>query len=293
MCKAMTQTCLTSRKAWAVLMLLSAWLTSAMAQALPPDESRTQAESESESESEAEAKAEAEAEPATVLHYTLGLRLRADDINQDTHSAKLRPVLGLRYGRWRAGIGDGQEWLRFNSFRKEPSLSYQWIEKSNVELGLSLRIHNLSTGEAFDVFEPGRKTLRSRVLTNFRITQRWSAGVEWTQDLLNRGDSSTLGVGLAYAWPLSAHSELSLNSGLTWAPAEHWRTAAGPSRQGASALSTGIGSVGSGLSYKHSLSRQWAWYSTLGLNKEVGDVAKLSGPHSLVNGQIGILYFDR
>jgi hypothetical protein len=232
-------------------------------------------------------------EAATPWNYTLGMRVRADDINQASRSAKLRPVLGLRYGRWRVGIGDGQEWLRFNSFRKEPSLSYQWIEKNDISLGLSMRIHNLNTNEGFDVFEPGRKTLRSRVLANVRITDRWSAGVEWTQDLLNRGDSSTLGLGVSYAWPLSNHSELSLSSGLTWAPAEHWRTAAGIHRIGAGGLTTGTGSVGSGLSYKHSLSRQWAWYSTLGINKEVGNVAKLSGPHSLVNGQIGLLYFDR
>lgn len=232
-------------------------------------------------------------EAATPWNYTLGMRVRADDINQASRSAKLRPVLGLRYGRWRVGIGDGQEWLRFNSFRKEPSLSYQWIEKNDISLGLSMRIHNLNTNEGFDVFEPGRKTLRSRVLANVRITDRWSAGLEWTQDVLNRGDSSTLGLGVSYAWPLSNHSELSLSSGLTWAPAEHWRTAAGIHRIGAGGLTTGTGSVGSGLSYKHSLSRQWAWYSTLGINKEVGNVAKLSGPHSLVNGQIGLLYFDR
>jgi hypothetical protein len=232
-------------------------------------------------------------EAATPWNYTLGMRVRADDINQASRSAKLRPVLGLRYGRWRVGIGDGQEWLRFNSFRKEPSLSYQWIEKNDISLGLSMRIHNLNTNESFDVFESGRKTLRSRVLANVRITDRWSAGLEWTQDVLNRGDSSTLGFGVSYAWPLSNHSELSLSSGLTWAPAEHWRTAAGIHRIGAGGLTTGTGSVGSGLSYKHSLSKQWAWYSTLSINKEVGNVAKLSGPHSLVNGQIGLLYFDR
>jgi len=226
-------------------------------------------------------------------NYTLGLRVRADDINQDTQSVKLRPVIGIRYGRWRVGIGDGQEWLRFNSFRKEPSLSYQWVENRDVSLGVSLRIHNLTTDEAFDVFEPGRKTLRSRVLTNIRITDRWSGGIEWTQDLLNRGDSSTLGLGVSYAWPLSEHSELSLNAGLTWAPAEHWRTAAGVNREGAGGLTTGTGSVGSGLSYKHSLSRRFAWYSTLGVNKDVGNVAKLSGPHSSVNAQVGLLYFER
>jgi hypothetical protein len=226
-----------------------------------------------------------------TLKYTLGLKIRMDDIQQDTQSTKLRPVLGLRYGKWRVGIGDGQEWLRFNSFRKEPTLSYQWIEKSNIDLGLSLRLHNLNTGEAFDVFEPGRKTLRSRVLSNVRINRRWSAGIEWTQDLLNRGDSTTLSFGVSYAWPISERSELSLSTGLTWAPAEHWRTAAGSHRVGVEGLSTGIGSIGSGLSYKHSLSKQWAWFSTLGLNKDVSNVAKLSGPNSHVSGQVGVLYF--
>lgn len=70
-------------------------------------------------------------EPApTTLKYTLGLKIRMDDIHQTTQSTKLRPVVGLRYGKWRVGIGDGEEWLRFNSFRKEPSLSYQWLKNA-------------------------------------------------------------------------------------------------------------------------------------------------------------------
>ena len=233
-----------------------------------------------------------EAAPS-ALKYTLGLKIRMDDISQNTQSTKLRPVVGLRYGKWRVGIGDGEEWLRFNSFRKEPSLSYQWVEKRNFNLGLSLRVHNLNTGEAFDVFEPGRKTLRGRLLSNVRINRRWSAGVELTHDLLSRRDSSTLGFGVSYAWPLSDHSELSLSTGVTWAPAEHWRTAAGSHRTGIEGLRTSIGSVGSGLSYKHSLSKQWAWFGTLGINKDVGNVAKLSGPNSHVSGQVGVLYFGR
>ena len=228
-----------------------------------------------------------------AFKYTLGLKIRMEDIHQTTQSTKLRPVVGLRYGKWRLGIGDGEEWLRFNSFRKEPSLSYQWVEKRNIDLGLSLRVHNLNTGEGFDVFEPGRKTLRSRLLSNVRINRRWSTGIELTHDLLNRGDSSTVSLGVSYAWPLSNHSELSLNTGVTWAPAEHWRTAAGSHRSGIEGLTTRIGSVGSGLSYKHSLSKQWAWFGILSINKDVGDVAKLSGPNSHVSGQVGFLYFGR
>ena len=229
----------------------------------------------------------------STLKYTLGLKIRMDDIHQNTQSNKLRPVVGLRYGKWRVGIGDGEEWLRFNSFRKEPSLSYQLIEKRNVDLGLSMRVHNLNTGESFDAFEPGRKTLRGRLLSNLRINRRWTAGVELTHDLLNRGDSSTVSLGVSYAWPLTNHSELSLNTGVKWATAEHWRTAAGSHRTGIEGLTTRIGSVGSGLSYKHSLSKQWAWFSILDINKDVGNVARLSGPNVHVSGQVGFLYFGR
>ena len=229
----------------------------------------------------------------SAFKYTLGLKIRMEDIHQTTQSTKLRPVVGLRYGKWRLGIGDGEEWLRFNSFRKEPSLSYQLIEKRKIDLGLSMRVYNLNSGEGFDAFESGRKTLRSRLLSNLRINRRWTAGIELTHDLLNRGDSSTVSVGISYAWPLSNHSELSLNTGVTWAPAEHWRTAAGSHRAGIERLTTRIGSVGSGLSYKHSLSQQWAWFGILGINKDVGEVAKLSGPNSHVSGQVGFLYFGR
>ena len=235
----------------------------------------------------------ADTDTPKVLNYTLGLRLRAEDMNQDTRLLRLRPVLGLRYGRWRLGIGDGKDWLRFNSFRKEPGLSYQWIENRNIEIGLSLRLHNLQTGEAFDVFEPGKKTLRSRVFTNLQLQPRWTAGLEWTQDLLNRGDSSTLSLGISYALPLSEHSEISFNSGVTWATAEHWRTSAGFGKTITQNLSSGIGSVGTGLNYKHSVTKNWAFFGGLALQRDVGQVAKLSGPHSVVSGQLGVLYFDR
>ena len=55
--------------------------------------------------------------PAQV-RYTLGLRLRSSDLSHLSGSSALRPVLGLRYGRWRIGIGDGQEWCALTVFEK-------------------------------------------------------------------------------------------------------------------------------------------------------------------------------
>ena len=38
-------------------------------------------------------------EAPTQWNYTLGLRVRANDIHQGTQSVKLRPVIGIRYWR--------------------------------------------------------------------------------------------------------------------------------------------------------------------------------------------------
>jgi hypothetical protein len=42
------------------------------------------------------------------LSYTLGTRLKSNDIGDWQNSARVRPVIGLRYGKWQLGIGDGR-----------------------------------------------------------------------------------------------------------------------------------------------------------------------------------------
>ena len=225
--------------------------------------------------------------------YALGGTFKSSDLAQFTRTAGLEPIVGLRYGRWKLGIGDGTEWLRFNSFRKDSSLGYQWLDTRRYNLGLSVQLHTLAAGEGADAPESGPRTLRGRAVANMAITRRWSAGLAFTHDLLGRGDGNTLGFGVSYAWPLSTNSELIVNSGLTWGTASHWRNAYGPLRVGAGSLRTGIDSWGLGLNYKHRLSRHWAWFGSLGFSGDIGPLADLPGTHRSRDGQIGVLYFHR
>ena len=226
--------------------------------------------------------------------YTIGMRLKSNDIAEWQHSAKIRPVIGLKYGKWRLGIGDGQAWQGSTQFGSEPALSYQLLDDANLDVGVSMRIHNISTGESFDVFEGGQKTLRSRVMLKHKINRYLRTSFDWTQDILNQGDSTTLHFDLSYFWPVFKQSEFVVSMGTTWATAEHWRNSEARVNSNSSMpFKTGFEKINAGLTFKQAISRQWAWYSSFGVCRPIADLARITGNREFVSGQIGILYFQR
>ena len=228
------------------------------------------------------------------LYYTLGTRLKSNDMGDWQNTARVRPVIGLRYGKWQLGIGDGRAWRNLGQFGSEPTLSYQVMDKPDLNIGLSMRLHNVSTGESFDVFEGGKNTLRTRVMLHRKINQRWRLNADWTQDILNKGDSTTLSLGLSYAWPVFQQSELILHADSTWATAEHWRNSATPFKQGTiKFVPTGFEKVSAGLTFKQSISKHWAWYSSFAVSQPIAELKKVSGAREIASGQIGVLYFQR
>ncbi len=281
-----------------VLLLALGSMTSAKATELDLPVQAIQRVTPQEAEADAESHAENDAAPLPsaeppVWDYTLGGSFKSSDLAQFTRTAGLEPVLGLRYGPWKLGIGDGTEWLRFNSFRKDSSLDYRWLDTRRYSLSLSLQLHTLAGGEGADAPESGPRTVRGRAVSSMAITRRWHAGLAYTQDLLGKGDGSTLGLGVSYVWPLDPGSEMVLNAGLTWGTAGHWRNTYGPRRAGADTLTTGIDSWGLGLNYKHRLARHWAWFGSLSFSGDLGPLAQLPGNHAGRSGQVGLLYFHR
>ena len=230
---------------------------------------------------------------ADQIYYTLGTRLKSYDMGDWQNTARVRPVIGLRYGKWQLGIGDGRAWRNLGQFGSEPTLSYQVMDEPDLNIGLSMRVHNVSTGESFDVFEGGKNTLRTRVMMHRKINKRWRLNGDWTQDILNKGDGTTLNLGLSYAWPVFQQSELILHADSTWATAEHWRNSASHVKQGPLDLvSTGFQKVSAGLTFKQSISRHWAWYSSFAISQPIAELKKVQA-REISSGQIGILYFQR
>ena len=228
------------------------------------------------------------------LYYTLGTRLKSNDLGDWQNTARVRPVIGLRYGKWQLGIGDGRAWRNLGQFGSEPTLSYQVMDEQDLNIGLSMRVHNVSTGESFDVFEGGKNTLRTRVMLHRNINQRWRFNADWTQDVLNKGDGTTLNLGLSYAWPVFQQSELILHADSTWATAEHWRNSGSQFKTGPlNLVTTGFQKVSAGLTFKQSISRHWAWYSSFAISQPIAELKRISGSNEIASGQIGILYFKR
>ena len=228
------------------------------------------------------------------LYYTLGTRLKSNDLGDWQNTARVRPVIGLRYGKWQLGIGDGRAWRNLGQFGSEPTLSYQVMDEQDLNIGLSMRVHNVSTGESFDVFEGGKNTLRTRVMLHRKINQRWRFNADWTQDVLNKGDGTTLSLGLSYAWPVFQQSELILHADSTWATAEHWRNSGSQFKTGPlNLVTTGFQKVSAGLTFKQSISRHWAWYSSFAISQPIAELKRISGSNEIASGQIGILYFKR
>ena len=231
--------------------------------------------------------------PASRWLYTLGIKLQSRTAADASTDLILRPVLGLRYGRWRIGHPTGTEWLSFSGYRKESNLAYQWRDDDRLKVGLSLRVHNLQDNRSFDGFSSGQNTLRGRVSVNYKLDRHWSLGSDLTQDLMDRGDGTTLSVGAAYGLPLSDRSALSLSAGLNWATADHWATQWRKAPAPAEPWHSGLGSLGVGMSYRYALTPQWAWFGTLGSSRPLGQVQTVS-PHNLNwQGQLGLLYFSR
>lgn len=225
--------------------------------------------------------------------YTVGLKLKTNELGDASTRMSLRPVLGLRYGRWRLGHATGDEWLQFSGYRQEANFAYELPTKDRMSIALSLRIQNLEDNSSFDGFSSGKNTLRGRVSINYRLSKRWSLGTDVTQDLMNRGDGTTLSSGLSYNLPLSERSALSLSSGVTWATADHWSTQLRllPTPEGG--WRPGLGSVGLGLGYRYALTPQWAWFGTLGTTRHTGQVKDAHPSPLSWSGQIGLLYFSR
>jgi hypothetical protein len=127
-----------------------------------------------------------------------------------------------------------------------------------------------------------------------KINQRWRLNADWTQDVLNKGDGTTLNLGLSYAWPVFQQSELILHADSTWATAEHWRNSGSQFKTGPlNLVTTGFQKVSAGLTFKQSLTKHWAWYSSFAISQPIAELKRISGSNEIASGQIGILYFKR
>ena len=226
--------------------------------------------------------------------YSLGLRTDMANLSHPG-SMKLRPSLGLRYGRWRIGQTDGTDWHRFGQVLQDNNLTYDVRQDSKWSVSLSGSIINLDNNSHFDALKAGRKTLRAKAGLDYRLPNRWSVGLIATQDLFMRGDGSTLSPVLTYRQPLTDRSTLLLSQSATWGSGPHWQTLQQLNTDGINHSGTGWGSVGTQLAYRYKQSRHWGFFSQLSAQRTLQPIFPnplSSTPAWTYSGQLGVVYFE-
>lgn len=234
------------------------------------------------------------AESSTPLVWSLGLKLRSDDLRQPGHLG-LRPIIGLRWGRWRTGPVDGDSWYRFGQVRTDNTLTYDWLDTARFRTSLSASIVNLQKDTTLDALEPGFKTVRGKATLDYLGWSHWSLGLVLTQDLLDRGVGTTLAPSLTYRQALDERSTLLLSQSVTWASAQanatnHRLSPDSPVHQGA-----GWSSLDSSLVLRQRWRPHTSWYAQLHRSQQIGTrYPTATEPQRTVwSAQLGVVYFSR
>lgn len=234
------------------------------------------------------------AQTPTTLVWSAGFKLKMDDTRQPGHLT-LRPIIGLRWGRWRAGPADGETWHRFGQVRPDNSLTYDWLDTARIRTSLSASIVNLEKDATLDALEPGFKTLRGKASIDYLASANWSVGLVLTQDMLGRGAGTTLSPGITYRKALSYDSTLLLSQSLTWANAQANATSHRLSPDGAVRQGAGWVSLDSSLTLRQRYARHISWYAQLSRSQLIGTLypTATAPERSTWSAQAGVIYFGR
>ena len=227
----------------------------------------------------------------SALVWSLGMRVSMADLSQ-TGQVSLRPMIGLRYGRWRTGVVDGDSWHRFGQIKTDNSLTYDLLDSVNWRTSLSASLLNLQRDSNFDTFQPGRKTMRGKATIDYLGWSHWSTGLIITQDLLNRGAGTGLSPTITYRQALSPESTILLSQSLNWLRSDQWRylhpeiDRSQPSRWGTS--------MDTSITLRQRWQPHWSWFAQLNRNHvlRAGDPSVQPG-QTTWSGQIGMIHFQR
>lgn len=222
--------------------------------------------------------------------YSLGTKLEIGDMRQ-LNGLRLRPTIGLRYGRWRMGAVDSQTWPRFGQALQDSNLTYDWLKNNQWQTSLSASVVNLDQDRTFDALRSGRKTLRAKAALDYTVNRHWSVGLSVTQDLFNRGDGTTLSPTLTYRKPLDNDSAVLLSTYTTWGSVTHWQSEAARAPGSALRQTAGLGSWGAQITYRQRWSPQWAYFTQLSTSRLI-DPTTPAHPGQGWSGQLGVIYFS-
>lgn len=209
------------------------------------------------------------------------------------HPVQFRPSAGIAYGRWKFGSIPSDQWLQLSGLFKEPSLSYDALRTERRNVGVSLRLHDLDRQETLDVLPSRRTTIRGRLIFSYVLSEHWSLAAEATQDLQQRGDGTTAGLGVTRGFELGGRQRLFLSASSTWATGEHWSNVYRDQLPADTRARSTLGGLGVGATYRHWLSDSWVAWTSISASRPIGDLTRLVEPRYEYRSEIGVKWLGR
>lgn len=196
----------------------------------------------------------------------------------------LKPVAALQWGRWRFSVGGGYGLM--GQGRRDRGSGAQAVLQETDRFNLSLSL-NIDRGR--DVAETDRlrgvpdvpATLRARVRARYYVSDRWTAVLAASQDILGKGRGMEVDAWLGYRWPVSEATRVDFGMGASWGNSQFMRSQYGvpvsatvasgyPAfRPGAGLYQTDIG-----VDVAHALSRSWVLFGGLHYSQLHGDARR-------------------
>lgn len=250
-------------------------------------------------EARAQEATESAPEPAANEHahrliWSAGIKLRMDDTRQPDQLA-LRPIIGLRWGRWRTGPVDSGSWYRFGQLRTDNNLTYDWLNTARVRTSLSASIVNLQKDTTLDALQPGLKTVRGKASIDYTPWSHWGVGLLLTTDLLGRGTGTGLSPSITYREALGKDTTMLLSQSATWANAQANATDARLNPDNAVHQGAGWSSLDTSLVLRQRWRSQVSWFAQVHRSQKIGPLyPSTTDPQRTVwSTQVGMVYFSQ
>lgn len=199
----------------------------------------------------------------------------------DSQRFKLKPVVALERGRWRLSAGGGYGLM--GQGRRDRGSGAQAMLRATDRFNLSLSL-NIDRGR--DVADTDRlkgvpdvrATLRARLRARYNLSERWTASLAASQDILGRGRGMEVDGWLGYRWPISAATRLDVGLGASWGNSQYMRSQFGVPQSAAATSGYpafrprgGLYQTELGVDVAHALSRHWVLFGGVRYSQLHGD----------------------
>ena len=197
---------------------------------------------------------------------------------------KLKPVAALEWDRWRLSTGGGYG-LMGQGRRDRGSgaqAMLQATDRFNLSLSLNIdRGRDVADTERLKGVPDVRPTLRARVRARYTLSERWTASLAASQDILNRGRGMEVDGWLGYRWPISQATRMDFGVGASWGNSQFMRSQYGIPQSAATGSGypafkprAGLYLTEIGVDIAHALSRHWVVFGGLRYSQLHGDARR-------------------